>query len=221
MNIKSKLKSIKRVIYFIILIALILIAGSVAFSAFNFPGGIKLYTVQSGSMEPAIKTGSVVASKPQNNYLKGDIITFKSEKDKISVNPLNTTTHRIFDIKNENGVVSYITKGDVNNTPDMVVTTKDLVLGKVILTIPFLGYAVAFAKTKLGLILLVIIPSTLIIYSELMNIKNETKRLIQERKTRKLTTKERVEVAVGEGEGKIEESVKEIEKEFLESIYKK
>jgi len=36
---------------------------------------------------------------------------------------------------------------------------------------------VTFAKSKEGFLLLIVIPATLIIYSEILNIKNEIKKL--------------------------------------------
>jgi hypothetical protein len=77
-------------------------------------------------------------------------------------------------------------------------------LGKVVFSIPLLGYAAGFARTRDGLIVLVIIPATLIVYSELMSIKNETVKLLRERKKRKLTPKEKVELELGKEEIKAE-----------------
>jgi len=186
------MKKITNIIYSVMVFILILVAGVVGASTLNIPGGIKLYSVQSGSMEPAIHTGSIVISKPSDNYQKGDIITFKAEKDRLVKNPRYITTHRIYEIKNIDGKEEYVIKGDANNTPDIELASKDLVLGKTIFSIPLLGYPVSFAKTREGLIILVIIPATIIIYSGLMNIKNEAKKLLKERRKRKLTTKEKI-----------------------------
>jgi len=69
--------------------------------------------VQSGSMEPAIHTGSVVMVKPASDYKIGDVITFgEVSKTKAPI------THRIYDIKVVDGNPVYITKGDANNAPD-------------------------------------------------------------------------------------------------------
>lgn len=203
-KIKINFKLVASIFYWFIVCVLILIAALVGISAINIPGGIKLYTVQSGSMEPSIHIGSIVISKPFDNYQKGDIITFKAEKDRLAKNPKYTTTHRVFEVKTVEGEEEYITKGDANNSPDILPTGKDLVLGKAIFSVSLLGYPVSFAKTKEGLIILVIIPATLIIYSELLSIKDETKRLLKERKKRKLTIKEEVEVEIGEEEIKVE-----------------
>ena len=194
----------------LIICILILIAILVAISAMNIPGGIKLYTVQSGSMEPAIHTGSIIISISSDNYQIGDIITFKAEKDRYIENPQYITTHRIFDIKTDNKSELFITKGDANNTPDIETTSKDLVLGKTIYSIPLIGYAVAFAKTRDGLLILIIIPAVIIIISELFSIRDETKRLIEERKKRKLTATEKIEVEIGEEEIKAEKWYKKI-----------
>lgn len=192
-KIKINFKLVGNIFYRLVVCVLILIAALVGISAINIPGGIKLYTVQSGSMEPAIHTGSIVISKPSDNYQKGDVVTFKAEKDRLVKNPRETTTHRIYEITIKDGKKEYVTKGDSNNAPDIKPISKDLILGKTIFSFPFLGYPVSFAKTREGLIILVVIPATIIIYSELMNIKNEAKKLLKERKKRKLSAKEKIE----------------------------
>lgn len=166
-------KKIGNIVYGLVLVALFMIAGLVAVSTFNVPGNYKLMVVLSGSMEPTIKTGSIVVVKPEKTYKVGDIITFRD-----STQPQITVTHRIFEASGS----AYITKGDANKTADTQERLKQNVLGKVIFSIPFLGYPVSFAKTQTGLIILVIIPSVIIIYSELLNIKNEALRLVRERK---------------------------------------
>jgi len=203
-KLKFNYKRVSRIVYWLVICVLGLIVLSVIISSVNIPGGLKIYSVQSGSMEPSIYTGSIVISVPTDNYQLRDIITFKAEKDRLDNNPKYITTHRIYEIKVIDGQENYITKGDANNTPDIVPTSKDLVLGKTIFSIPLLGYLVAFAKTREGLIFLVIIPATIIIYSELISIKNEAKKLLEERKKRKLTLAEKIEVEIGEEEIKAE-----------------
>jgi signal peptidase len=126
--------------------------------------------VQSGSMAPAIKMGSLVIVKPANDYKIGEVITFGPySKTKAP------TTHRIYDIKVVNGQPVYITKGDANNAPDTREITKRDVVGKVLFSIPYLGYAVAFAKKPLGFALIVIVPAVIIIVDEIKNIYKELK----------------------------------------------
>lgn len=204
------LKKVLSFCYWIIVVVLLLIAIIVAISGLNIPGGIKFYTVQSGSMEPSIHTGSVVVSKSLVNYQKGDIIIFKAEKDRLVKNPRYTTTHRIYEVTTKDGKEEYVTKGDANNAPDSEPTGKELILGKAMFSIPLLGFPVSFAKTKEGLIIIVVIPATLIIYGELVSIKNETVKLLKERKKRKLTPKEKVELEIGEEEIKAERWYKKL-----------
>jgi len=174
------IQKISKILYGFIFIVLVSIAGLITVSSFKIPGNYKLYSVQSGSMEPAIKKGAIVVVKPESNYQKGDVITV--------VEPANrkvSLTHRIFEVNDKDGKISYITKGDANKTPDTEKRPKENVVGKVIFSLPFIGYPIGFAKTRDGLIVLIIIPATLVVYSELQNLKNEAKRLLQVRKEKK------------------------------------
>jgi len=56
-------------------------------------------------------------------------------------------------------------------TPDLVSLAK--VQGKVIFTIPKLGYLVNFSKSKWGIILMIVVPAGLIILDELLKIGQE------------------------------------------------
>jgi signal peptidase len=119
-------------------------------------------------MEPAIPVGSIVVIKPANSdTLKiGDIICFKVETESPT-----TVTHRIINITSQ----GFITKGDANEDPDQWIVKKENVIGKVIATIPYIGYLGYFVRTPIGFILLIIIPATLIILMEIKNIIKEIK----------------------------------------------
>jgi hypothetical protein len=39
--------------------------------------------------------------------------------------------------------------------------------------IPLMGYVISFARTREGLIILVIVPAVIIVYSEILNIKTQ------------------------------------------------
>ncbi len=124
----------------------------------------KLFAVYSGSMEPAIKTGSLVVSLPQASYKPGDIITFNTTGSKEMV------THRLVFKIYDNGVQNeptYITGGDANEELDIFNPKGEDIIGKEILTVPYGGYVADFAKKPYGFILLVIVPATIIIYEEL------------------------------------------------------
>lgn len=107
--------------------------------------GYNYKTVLTGSMEPAIPVGSIVITKEKSSYEIEDIISFQEEGAII--------THRIISIDRER----YITKGDANNVADTEEVQQKQILGKVILTIPLLGYLVMWLMSPVGIISLFMI----------------------------------------------------------------
>lgn len=141
----------------------------IVISFLPIPGNYKLLIVESGSMEPAIQTGSVVVVKPAESYQSGDVITFQDRGKK------KTTTHRIVDLEVVSGEVRYITKGDANNAEDTNRVFDSKILGKVLVDVPYLGYFFAMAKKPIGFVLLVIVPCVIIILEEVGKIWKEVK----------------------------------------------
>ena len=152
-------KAISYIFYTIIaIIAILLIV-----PLLPIPGNYQILSVLSGSMEPAIHTGSIVVIKPVENYKIGDIITFgKTEK--------TPTTHRIYDIKVNAGNPIYTTKGDANNAPDSREIPNSEVIGKILFSVPYAGFAIATAKKPWGFIFIIIIPTLIIISGEIKKI---------------------------------------------------
>lgn len=104
--------------------------------------GIRPYVVMSGSMEPAIMTGSIVFSDTKVDHEKlevGDIITFFQGD--------NTVSHRVAG-KDEDG---YITKGDANETEDANRVPAGEVDGKILYSIPYIGYVIVALRTPTGI----------------------------------------------------------------------
>jgi len=160
-----------KAIYYILFAFIVLVALLLVVSVFPITGNIKFMTVQSGSMTPAVKMGSVVMVKPVADYKIGDVITFgQVSKTK------SPTTHRIYDIKISDGNPVYITKGDANNAPDAREIQKKDVLGKVLVAVPYMGYALDFAKKPMGFALIIIVPAAVIIVDEIKKIYGEIKK---------------------------------------------
>ena len=185
-----------------ILVLLVSLGIFVVFSFVPFPGNYKLFTVQSGSMEPAIHTGSLIFVKPMAGYDVGDVVTRKTTDPKVTV------THRIISKEEKDGQATFRTQGDANNAPDMETVRQSDIIGQEIFTIPYLGYPVSYAKTSQGLILLVVIPAVIIIYDETQKIKREIAKKWEERKGRKKKEK---------GEGEIKNIDFEFKQENLNS----
>jgi len=211
---RKNIYKLKRVAYWVTIVLLIIVVGVFVSTILDLPGGVKLFTVQSGSMAPAIRIGSLVIVKNQEDYVPGEIITYMSERKEENKTYRFSTTHRVQKVIVDEGETKYITRGDANDVEDPFPISKNLVVGKALFSIPLLGYPVAFAKTQAGFILLIVIPATIIIWGELMNIKNEAKRLLEERKRRKLSLAEKVEVEIGEEEIKAESWFKRFIKRF-------
>ncbi len=165
-----------KIIYYAFLALVVAIALLLVVSIFPITGNYKVKVVLSGSMEPAIHTGSVVVIKPTDSYKTGDVITFgKDTKTDVP------TTHRIVDSRAESGKMIYRTKGDANEDPDGRETRGSEIIGKVMFSIPFLGYLVDFAKKPIGFFLLVVIPAGIIIIDEMWKIWKELRRMRREK----------------------------------------
>jgi len=126
-------------------------------------GGWRVFIVKSGSMEPTIHTGSMVISRYTHPSLlkTHDIITFvgpTKEREFI--------THRITKITDTNEYISIKTKGDKNNAEDVWDVPGGSVVGKVLAVIPYIGYVLAFAQSKIGILLFILIPSIFILVEE-------------------------------------------------------
>ena len=165
------MRNIFKIIYYIFIAFIVIIAVLLIVSVFPITGNYKFLVVQSGSMEPTIKMGAILMTKPTKDYKIGDIITFKNpEKEQELV------SHRIVDLEVKNGKTYYTTKGDANEDPDTGKVAKDEVVGKVLFSVPYLGFAVDFAKRPIGFALIIIVPSVIVIFDEVKNIWQEIKK---------------------------------------------
>ena len=161
------MKTLFKIPYYLFIAAVGSIGLLLMFSLMPF-GGVKVKIVKSGSMEPTIKTGGIVVIRPTASYGVGDIITFGTDtKTQIP------TTHRILKIENGN----LTTKGDANDAADPSQTRVSEVRGKVLFTIPYLGYVLDFAKKPLGFLLLVGVPALIVIIDEINKILREVRKM--------------------------------------------
>lgn len=96
--------------------------------------GYEIYTVISGSMEPAIPTGSLVYVKHEQpeNVQTDDVIAFYGTDADGSI-----VTHRV--VSNSAAMGTFITKGDANSENDMHPIPYDNYIGTVKRSIPKLG----------------------------------------------------------------------------------
>lgn len=133
--------------------------------------GIRSFVILTGSMQPSLPVGSVVFTQNIPTYQIGEIIAFKSGDVNV--------THRIIDFEVKDNNFLYKTQGDANNSPDSQLISQDKILGKVFYHLPYLGKLTIFLKTLPGFLLLIIFPSLIFIFFEIINIKNELTKEIE------------------------------------------
>lgn len=158
-------KILKPICYSILFILAVIIL----FSFLPLKNNYKFLVVRSGSMEPKIKVGSLIITAPSGDYRIGDVVTYKIPGRGMK----NVVTHRIISAKGSGDNQTFITKGDANNGQDLAPVPKDNIVGKMRLKIPYLGYLVGYVQTQLGLIIIIIIPTTIIVYREAQKIRRE------------------------------------------------
>ena len=117
--------------------------------------GYETYVIYGSSMEPTIKVGSLIAAKPANvdDLQVGDIVVFRSPGNG------STMIHRIVGIRDDGGQRRFETKGDASNGADPLEISLGNGTRRVVLDLPYLGYIVHFARSAMGIILLVVIPA--------------------------------------------------------------
>lgn len=107
--------------------------------------GGQIYTVVSGSMEPAIPVGSLVyveGMEPEDVAVD-DVIAFYGGRDANAI-----ITHRVV----ENRVImgEFITKGDANQTNDMNPVNYNEFIGKVEWSVPEVGVIAQILTSREG-----------------------------------------------------------------------
>ena len=173
--------------YYLVITIILSVAVLLVASLLPIPGNYQIKVVLSGSMEPAIHTGSIVVIKPADIYKVGDIITFgKDTKRNVP------TTHRIVEMRVESGEMLYKTKGDANNGTDSREVKESEVVGKVLFSVPYAGYLIDLARKPIGFILLITIPAAYVVIGEVKKIWAEIKKIRrrEEEKKKKVEVKE-------------------------------
>jgi len=120
--------------------------------------------IRSGSMEPAIGVGSLVVVMPQDpaTLAVGDVVT-------ISLSGGTVLTHRIHQIVQQDDRRMFRLRGDANPTPDPVLATQEQFLGRVVVTIPWLGYLLALMSMPSGIVALLSFGGLLLIAAWLVD----------------------------------------------------
>ncbi len=148
------------------------------FLAIAFAGvrlaGFRVFTVLSGSMEPAYHTGSLIYVKEADytGLESGDVITFMLDEETIA-------THRIVEVvpdKTDASVLWFRTKGDANEAVDGNLVHYQNIIGTPVFSIPKLGYLANYIQHPPGLYVAVSIGAVLFLLVILPDLFNKDER---------------------------------------------
>jgi signal peptidase I len=125
-------------------VAALLLAGGTALHA----RGVSAFVVTSGSMAPAVPTGSLVMTAPAAPYVPGDAIAFSTGA--------GVVTHRVLAVDPDGDLR---TGGDANAAGDPGDVAPAAVRGRVVLALPWAGYGLVFLRqpTTLPALLLAVV----------------------------------------------------------------
>ncbi|RST73732.1 signal peptidase I [Siminovitchia acidinfaciens] len=177
--------TISAVLFLVFILMLFLVISSKAAGGEPQFFGYQLKSVLSGSMEPGIKTGSVIAVKPGGDFTRfkeGDVITFMQDENTL-------VTHRVTEVNKSGEQVTYTTKGDNNNAADTEpVLSENVVAEYTGVTVPYVGYFVSYAQSKEGSALMLILPGLLLLGYSGFTIFSAIRQLEPKEKAIKKTT---------------------------------
>lgn len=177
---KKTVKKVWNIITSVIVALVLLLA--IVFAGVRL-AGLRVFTVLSGSMEPAYHTGSLIYVK-EADYTElesGDVITFMLDEDTIA-------THRIVEVvadKKDSSVLWFRTKGDANEAVDGRLVHYKNIIGTPVFSIPKLGYLANYIQHPPGLYVAISVGAVLfllVILPELFS-KDERKEAGKKEKT--------------------------------------
>jgi signal peptidase len=147
------ISKICNVLFFVILIAVIAVAGSLLIAQAI---GYKPLAILSGSMEPAYRVYGLVivdTKVTSEDISTGDVIAY-------SISDNTTVTHRVVNV--DEGTRIFSTRGDANGSEDIAPVPFDNLIGRAGLHVPWLGYVLMNMKTQKGIAIGVILLALLI-----------------------------------------------------------
>jgi signal peptidase len=153
--------------FMLVLVVLAVLLGLVVPAAI----GSRAVVVFSGSMEPAMHVGGLafIRSGDPATVEVGDIIAYSPEHD-----PTITVCHRVVEVL-DSPELAFRTKGDASDDPDPWDVTAASLEGKVSFSVPYAGYVLhhtgRYVRTKLGLALLVALPTLILLGSTIADIR--------------------------------------------------
>lgn len=141
--------------------------------------GYRIFTVATGSMEPDYKIGDMLLVKDQepSDIKIGDDLVYLGAEDSYQGKVI---THRVIDIKEENGQFNFHTKGIIEMAMEDPVVNESQIYGTVVYNLLFFSLVNKVISSSLGFILLIVLPVAVLILLEIIDIKDKRESLKNE-----------------------------------------
>ena len=168
-----KRKKALTIIFALIIIAIIFVmATSFVFTSKNSTPtifGYNIFVMDGNAMSPEIPDNCAVLSKAGELPKAGDVALCKLIYNEDSDTNNFVTVLRVVGTEEIDGKITYLMKSDINTTSEIVKVPSDQVVGKAIFSMPEFGAVISFAKSQLGILILIILPAALILISLLIS----------------------------------------------------
>lgn len=128
--------------------------------------GHRFMMVLSDSMIPTVRSGDLVVGMPPelNEIGVGDIVTYRNHLAGRLI------THRVIEVTLVGSQRAFITQGDANDIADGSPVLGRDVVAVYSFRIPYAGYLLGLAQGWVGLVVLIIIPSLILMSSEILRL---------------------------------------------------
>jgi signal peptidase len=210
------LKKSLTVLLSVLLWAIILLAALYAFTTLATRdsanvaslAGITPMIVESDSMSPTFLAGDliIIQSCDPATLEEGDIITFHT----IINNEYALNTHRIEQLTDQDGIRSYVTKGDNNDIADTHVIADGDIVGKYVTRLPKVGKVLEVLSSSAGFLIIIVLPMLLFfvyqVYHLLMVSIQLKKAVALEDSAAQLSQQEELERTRAEAQAALEEA---------------
>jgi len=118
--------------------------------------GYELFSIRSGSMQPAMPVGSLaIVARDASTLTEGQAVAFRLPSRVV-------VTHRIVEVVETDTGTYLRTQGDANEDPDPSLVPATAVVGPVQVSLPLIGFLLAMLGMPIGLVAILSVAATLI-----------------------------------------------------------
>ena len=180
--LKKIILGIVNIVSVLIIVAAVFVLCIVVMTSPGKPPQVMGYTalrIVTGSMAPTydVDTLVIVKDTKASEIKKGDVISFYSADPSLdgAVN-----THRVVEVREENGQRIFVTKGDSNNVADAYNVEEKYLIGKVVYASKILGKLSRLISNPIVFLPVILIPLAVILISNLVSTMVLAKKIAKE-----------------------------------------